>query len=100
MSSLRGVPAKGTPGRRLFTIGVGAPILAILLIVLLGLIYANTRAWTAIYMTIASLGFAVGTPCLLLGILRRERYRRFQSMNWAEPGDASATEPGRGRHRL
>ncbi len=81
MSRLRGLPAKGTPGRRLSIVGLAEPILCILLIVLLGPIYGNTRAWTAIYMTIAVLGFAVGAPCLLLGIFRRDRYRRSQAPN-------------------
>ncbi len=96
MSGLRGLPSKGTPGRRLFIIGLAEPFLVILLIVLLGPVYAGTRAWTAIYTTIAFVGFAVGAPCLLLGIFRRDRYRRsqaLQSMNWSGPDDA--TELGR-----
>jgi hypothetical protein len=108
LSRLRGLPSKGTPGRRPFIIGLAAPILAILLIVLLGPIYGQTRAWTAIYTTIAFVGFAVGTPCLLLGIFRTAQYRRsqaLQSMNLSGPDDA--TELGRqdrvgvgGRHLL
>lgn len=102
MSGLRGLPSKGTPGRRLFLIGIAEPILAILLIILLGPIYGHTRAWTAIYVTIAILGFAVSAPCIQLGIFRMNQYRRsqaLQSMNLTGPDDA--TELGRQdrRHR-
>jgi hypothetical protein len=102
LSGLRGFPAKGTPGRRLFIIGLAEPFLAILLIVLLGPIYAGTRAWTALYTTIAFLGFAVGAPCLLLGIIRRDRYRRsqaLQSTNWTGPDDATELDREDRRHR-
>jgi hypothetical protein len=102
LSGLKGFPAKGTPGRRLFIIGLAEPILCILLIVLLGPVFANTRAWTAIYVTIAALGFVVGTPCLLLGIFRRERYRRsqaLQSTNWTGPDDAAELGHQDRRHR-
>jgi hypothetical protein len=100
LSHLRGWPSKGTPDRRLFIIGLAEPFLAILLIVLLGLIYGRTRDWTAIYTTVLFLGFAVGAPCLLLGIFRRDQYRRSQalhSMNWT--GADGATKLGRRERR-
>ena len=66
----------GTPGRRLFFVGAAAPFASLVLIAILGPVYGHTRAWTAIYVTIAAVTFAIGTPCLLLAIIRNARHHR------------------------
>lgn len=66
----------GTPGRRLFFIGAAAPFAGLLLIAILGPVYGHTRAWTAIYVTIAAVAFAVGAPCCVLAVIRNGRHQR------------------------
>ena len=66
----------GTPGRRLFFVGAAAPFASLLLIAILGPAFGHTRAWTAIYVTIAAVAFAIGTPCLLLAVIRNARPER------------------------
>jgi hypothetical protein len=78
-----------TPGRLLFITGVAMPPVAIVLMLLLAPAYADTRAWQPIYFTIIITGAVIGTPCIVIGVLRQAMYQRSVQ--------GSATQAGQGR---
>jgi len=73
--SFRSIP-KGTPGRGLFFMSFGVCVPAILLIIVLAPTYAKSRDWPAIYLTIAFVGWAVGSALTTVGMVRIRRHRR------------------------
>ena len=63
------------PWRRLYVISALVWVPVILLIAVLGSIYGHTREWTAMYVSIATVGFVVGSAFVVLGTVRRIKDR-------------------------
>jgi hypothetical protein len=77
---------QGRPGVRLIIIGAAVWIPADLLIIILVPSYGHAFGFV---MAIGGAAFAVGAPCMVLGVLRKSRY---ESLSWTEQGDATEHE--------